>query len=87
MRAFHKQQSCIIASICLTPGKNGKRATQPRCKLFSLNKYTEADALLMAIAWREELVAKLTWPNEGLVENEKQQAKRRYCLVPSSEDR
>lgn len=56
---------CIIAEIWLIPGKAGKRPTQSRSRVFSLNKYTEQEALLMAIQWREDQICRLSDPPEG----------------------
>jgi sulfur relay (sulfurtransferase) DsrC/TusE family protein len=45
---------CVIAEVWLEPGKNGRRATKSRSKVFSLNKFSEEDAFLLAVTWREE---------------------------------
>ncbi|MEC5218635.1 hypothetical protein RCH09_003609 [Actimicrobium sp. GrIS 1.19] len=45
---------CILAVVWLTPGKAGRPPRDARSKVFSLNKYTQADALALAAAWRAE---------------------------------
>ncbi len=45
---------CLIAEIWLEPGKDGKKAKKSRSKVYSLNKFTEAEASQLAIIWRQE---------------------------------
>jgi hypothetical protein len=52
----------IMAEIWLEPGKNGRRLKKPRAKLFSLNKFSEEDAHLLAVTWREEQETRLRYP-------------------------
>jgi hypothetical protein len=50
---------CLIAEISQQPGKNGKRSSKSLSKVYSLNKYTEDEALSLAIQWRQKQEALL----------------------------
>ncbi|MES2206760.1 MAG: hypothetical protein V4525_08195 [Pseudomonadota bacterium] len=45
---------CLIAEVWLEPGKNGKKPSKSRSKVFSINKYTEPVASQLAEDWRKE---------------------------------
>lgn len=56
---------CLIAEIWVEPGKDGKKAQKSRSKIYSLNKYKEEVALLLAAHWRQEQEMLLTQVRAG----------------------
>lgn len=44
---------CFIAEVWLEPGKDGKKPSKSRSKIFSIKKYTEPRASQLAEEWRK----------------------------------
>ena len=50
---------CILAEVHMVPGVDYRRPNGSRSRLFSLNKFEYAEAIALAAAWRDEMVAGL----------------------------
>jgi hypothetical protein len=50
---------CIVAQVCTVPGANYQRARGFKSKVYSINKYGEAEAQRLATEWRARMIAEL----------------------------
>lgn len=60
---------CIIGEIHAIAGQNYRRPSGSRSRIFSINKYGEAEAIRLAAVWRRQMHLELERPNDGPQEN------------------